>query len=105
MTMPLEAGALRVANSADEDHKELIRQERAIARKYIGKFPLAMAIWGLGNLVCWLALWPLVFTGKLPLWAAFPIAAVKSSYVTSPGMRPSIRTSADPETACGGSMS
>src|SRR6516165_8728212 len=57
-------------------HKELIRQERVIARKYMGNFPLAMAIWGLGNLVCWLALWPLVFAGILPLWAAFPIATL-----------------------------
>ena len=105
MTMTLEAGTPRISTSGDQKQKELIRHERAIARKYIGKFPLALAIWGLGNLVCWLALWPLVFTGKLPLWAAFPIAAVKSSYVTSPGMRPSIRTSEDPETACGGSMS
>jgi hypothetical protein len=62
------------AESSDKEHKELIRQERMIARKYIGKFPLAMAIWGVGNLTCWLALWPLVFTGVLPLWAAFPIA-------------------------------
>ena len=105
MTMTIEAGTLDMADGGDKEHKELIRQERVIARKYMGKFPLAMAIWSLGNLVCWLALWPLVFTGKLPLWAAFPIAAVKSSYVTCPGMRPSIRTSADPETACGGSMS
>ena len=75
MTMTLEAGTPRMVNSADQQ-KELIRQERAIARKYIGKFPLAMAIWGLGNLVCWLTLWPLVFTGILPLWEAFPIATV-----------------------------
>jgi beta-carotene hydroxylase len=76
MTMTVEAGTLRVADRVDLEHKELIRQERVIARKYIGKFPLAMAIWGLGNLACWLTLWPLVFVGMLPLWAAFPIATV-----------------------------
>jgi beta-carotene hydroxylase len=74
--MTIEAGTPRMADCGDKEHKELIRQERAIARKYVGKFPLAMAIWGICNLVCWLALWPLVFTGILPLWVAFPIATV-----------------------------
>ncbi|PWT90517.1 MAG: hypothetical protein C5B56_05310, partial [Proteobacteria bacterium] len=76
MTLTREAGTLRLADSGDQEHKALIGEERAIARKYIGEFPLDMAIWGLGNLACWLALWPLVFTGVLPLWAAFPIATV-----------------------------
>ena len=74
--MTLEAGTPRISTSGDQEQKELMRQERAIARKYMGNFPLAMAIWGLCNLVCWLALWPLVFTGILPLWAACPIATV-----------------------------
>ena len=73
MTMIMDEAALE---RADGESNKLIRRERAIARKYIGKFPLAMAIWGLGNLVCWLALWPLVFAGILPPWAAFPIATV-----------------------------
>ena len=76
MTMTTEVGSRRMADNADHEHKELIRQERVIARKYMGKFPLGMAIWGLGNLICWLALWPLVLTGLLPLWAAFPVATV-----------------------------
>ena len=47
MTMTIEAGTLDMADGGDKEHKELIRQERVIARKYMGKFPLAMAIWGL----------------------------------------------------------
>ncbi len=58
------------------DDKELARAEMAIARKYIGGFPFFMAFWGLGNLVCWLALWPLVLTGLVPLWLAFPLATL-----------------------------
>jgi hypothetical protein len=53
--MTMDAGTLPAADG-DSDRNELIRRERAIARKYIGKFPLAMAIWSLGNLVCWRAL-------------------------------------------------
>lgn len=68
--------ASTASNQDESTHKELIRREMAIARKYIGKFPVAMAVWGLGNLACWLALWPLVLLGVLPLWAAFPIAVV-----------------------------
>ena len=34
------------------DGRELARQELTIARKYIGPFPVVMAIWGLGNLAC-----------------------------------------------------
>jgi beta-carotene hydroxylase len=56
--------------------KELVRREQAIARKYIGGFPIVMAVWGLGNLLCWLALWPLVMAHLLPLWIALPIATV-----------------------------
>jgi beta-carotene hydroxylase len=74
----MEMVTAAAAAGADSElvRKDLARQEMTIARKYIGTFPVAMAIWGLGNLACWLALWPLVFTGMLPLWAAFPIAVV-----------------------------
>lgn len=86
MTMAMDAVAPATGKSGDaEARKEFVRREMAIARKYIGKFPLAMAIWGLGNLACWLALWPLVFAAVLPLWAAFPIAIVNMilSYLPS----------------------
>ncbi|KAB7739316.1 beta-carotene hydroxylase [Parvibaculum sedimenti] len=56
--------------------RELARAELTIARKYIGRFSWFMAVWGLGNLVCWLALWPLTLSGILPLWMAFPIATI-----------------------------
>ena len=60
----------------EKSDRELAREELTIAREYIGPFPVFMAIWGLGNLVCWLALWPLVMTGTLSLWIAFPLATL-----------------------------
>ena len=51
-------------------------EERAIAQKYIGGFPWVMVLWGLGGFVLWLALWPLVKLGYLPLWAGGIIATV-----------------------------
>ena len=62
-----------VSGKSDAD---LTRMERVIARKYMGKLSIPMVIWPVLNLSCWLALWPLVFTGTIPLWLGFIIAAV-----------------------------
>ncbi len=51
--------------------RELKREEAAIARKYLGRVPWEMVAWGLGNFALWLSIWPLTFSGVLPLWAAF----------------------------------
>lgn len=56
--------------------RKLLREEAAIAQKYMGRFPWEIVAWGLGNIVLWLSLWPLAFTGILPLWAAFLISTV-----------------------------
>lgn len=56
--------------------REMRRAELAIARKYADRLPWEAVIWGLGNLAVWLALWPLVFLGLMPLWLAFPIATI-----------------------------
>jgi beta-carotene hydroxylase len=53
---------------------ELMRLEREIARKHIDKFPYLAVTWAFTNLAIWLALWPLVFTGVIPLWLAFIVA-------------------------------
>lgn len=63
-----------VHNKSQE--RELRRAELAIARKYADRMPWEAVIWGLGNLAIWLALWPLVFLGLMPLWLAFPIATI-----------------------------
>lgn len=55
---------------------ELMKLERQIARKYLGKLSIPMVIWPLANTTIWLALWPLVLTGMVPPWAGFLIATV-----------------------------
>ncbi len=60
-------------------------RERKIAEAFIGGFPWPMLIWPLVNTTAWLALWPLVMSGILPLWAGFAIALVNvtASYLPS----------------------
>ena len=53
-----------------------MREEYAIARKYLGRVPWEMVAWGLGNFVLWLSIWPLALTGVLPLWAAFALSTL-----------------------------
>lgn len=51
--------------------REWMREEAAVARKYMGRVPWEMVAWGLGNFAVWLSIWPLTLSGVLPLWAAF----------------------------------
>ncbi len=65
--------------------RELMREEAAIARRYLGRVPWEMVAWGLGNFALWLSLWPLVLTGVLPLWAGFLLSTfcIAVSYLPS----------------------
>lgn len=63
---------------------ELLRMERAIARQHCGAFPLPIVLWAIGNAACWIALWPLVLSGVLPLWLGFLIAVVNVTLVYLP---------------------
>jgi beta-carotene hydroxylase len=51
-------------------------REKAIAEQFIGGFPWPMVLWALSNTTIWLALWPLVMTGLIPLWLGFIVAIV-----------------------------
>ncbi len=64
---------------------DLMRLERDVAKEHVGKTPWLAIFWGFSNLTVWLALWPLVLTGVLPLWAGFVIATlnVTLSYLPS----------------------
>ncbi len=53
-----------------------IREERAIAQKYIGGFPWVIVVWGPGGFLLWLSLWPLTHTGQLPLWLGCIVASI-----------------------------
>jgi beta-carotene hydroxylase len=57
---------------------ELEVLERKIAAKYMHIVPWGAIVWAFTNLFVWLALWPLVFMGLLPLWLAFPIATLNA---------------------------
>ena len=50
--------------------------ERKIAAKYMKIFPWPIIVWGFANTLVWMSLWPLVLMDILPLWLAFPIAAL-----------------------------
>lgn len=63
---------------------ELLKLERAIAKRHSGHFPWFMAFWAFANMACWLSLWVLVLNDLLPLWAAFPIAVVNITLVYLP---------------------
>ena len=76
---------MTVQEATQSAEQDLMRQEREIARKYMGGVPWGAVAWGLGNLAVWLALWPLVLMGIVPLWAGFLIATanVTLSYLPS----------------------
>lgn len=64
---------------------ELMRMERDVASRHIDKFPYFAVAWAFTNLAVWLALWPLVLMGIMPLWLGFIIATanVTLSYLPS----------------------
>ena len=59
--------------------------ERQVAAKHMQMVPWGAVIWGLGNCLVFIALFPLVLLDILPLWLAFPIAtlSVMLSYLPS----------------------
>ncbi len=59
-----------------EERSALAKAEREIARKYVGKVSWIMVAWGLGNFVFWCAIWPLYFTGVIPLWVASVVSTL-----------------------------
>ena len=56
--------------------RELVKLEREIAGRHVGRFPWGSLVWAVLNIAVWLSLWPLVFFAGLPLWVAVPIASV-----------------------------
>ncbi len=59
--------------------------ERKIAGKYMGIVPWGAVIWGIGNCLVFVSLFPLVLFDVLPVWLAFPVATlnVMLSYLPS----------------------
>ena len=65
-----------MAEIAALSETELLRREREIAARHMGHFPWGSVVWCFANLACWLALWPLVLFGLMPLWLGFIIASL-----------------------------
>ena len=65
--------------------QSLRAREKAIAEQFMGGIPWLMVFWGITNTAIWIALWPLVFTGIMPLWLGFIIATINitASYLPS----------------------
>ena len=63
-------------NLAALSDEELDVLERQIAGKYMGKVPWGAVIWGIGNCLIFIALFPLVLSGLVPLWAGFIVATL-----------------------------
>ena len=66
-------------NTADYDvsgmsSRDMLRLEREIAAKHLGKFPWGSLLWGALNLLVWLSLWPAVLVFGLSPFVAFPVA-------------------------------
>lgn len=70
-----------IAQMSDRDLRKL---ELKIARKHSGMFPWEIIVWAFGNMAVWLALWPLVLLGFIPLWLGFIIATINMSLVYLP---------------------
>jgi beta-carotene hydroxylase len=77
--------AVVVAGEPAGDAPNLRAAEKAIAAQFTGGVAWVMVAWALLNTTVWLALWPLVFAGLLPLWAGFVIATmtITLSYLPS----------------------
>ncbi len=59
--------------------------ERKIANKYMRKIPWGAVVWGIGNCLAFIALWPLVLLDIVPLWLGFVLAtlSITASYLPS----------------------
>jgi beta-carotene hydroxylase len=70
-------------NSMSESELDVL--ECKIAGRYIHKASWGAVVWGIGNLIAWLALWPLVLMDIIPLWFGFILATlnVSLSYLPS----------------------
>ena len=65
--------------------EQLDVMERKIAGKYMHIVPWGAVVWGIGNVIVWLSLWPLVLLDVIPLWLGFIVATlnISASYLPS----------------------
>jgi beta-carotene hydroxylase len=81
-----EAPGLRPAPTLERDERKLLlREEKAIAAKYMGGRMWIYPVFALGGFALWAALFPLAMAGLIPLWLGFIVSCVLGTggYVTS----------------------
>ena len=71
-------------NWDDKTDEQLDVLERQIAAKYMHIMPWVAVVWGIGNCVLFISLFPLVLMNILPLWLAFPIATLSVTIASLP---------------------
>ena len=72
----MNSSTISVDQLADLDDSQLDVLERQIAGKYMNIVPWGAVIWGIGNCLVFISLFPLVLMDVLSLWIAFPIATL-----------------------------
>jgi beta-carotene hydroxylase len=80
-----EALDLRPAPTLEpSERKLLLREEKAIAAKYMGGRMWIYPVFALGGFALWAALFPLAMAGIIPLWLGFIVSCVLGTggYVT-----------------------
>ena len=75
----------RVPDAERERRRLLLREEKAIATRYMGGWMWGYVVAALGGFALWVALFPLAMTGTIPLWLAFIVstALATGGYVPS----------------------
>ena len=61
-----------------------LQNERAVARRYIGRVQWEMILVGLGQFAVWVSTCALVLTGSLPLWVGFIVATICACFAYLP---------------------
>jgi beta-carotene hydroxylase len=82
----LATGTAGLSPDAERDRRQrLLREEKAIATKYMGGPMWGYAVAALGGFALWVALFPLAVAGLVPLWLACIVSSALGvgGYVTS----------------------
>ena len=65
-------------SEVSEVEKLLIKKEREIADGYFFNDTWIYVVWGIGNFLIWLSLWPIAIMNVLPLWVVLIIACINA---------------------------
>ncbi|SVE43282.1 uncharacterized protein METZ01_LOCUS496136, partial [marine metagenome] len=75
-------GMDKLASQEEQDFS--IKQERKVARTFIGRIEWEMIAIGLGQCAIWVTVWILVVQSIIPLWSGFLISAFTTNFAYLP---------------------